>query len=218
MNRNTIKISNIYLPHISTRRLLSKNINNQYTEMVISEYDLEETLDLFNNVSYSPKEIYTRILDHLYEILGRNIHNTQAIFSFSIHQNTDENDYEIIEKDIQVEAKDSSITIEIVFEKIKNIIQYMQDTRYTLKHCLNPDLHLTFVKHEIHNSKENIINKEKIFKSNSRVSCTESNPNILFCNCGHLCICIKCWEFMSDKKYCCPICREYNTIVRELLS
>ena len=44
MSRNSIKICNLHLPHLLTRRILTKNRFNQFSEMVISEYDLEEIL------------------------------------------------------------------------------------------------------------------------------------------------------------------------------
>ena len=64
------------------------------------------------------------------------------------------------------------------------------------------------------NSKPNkkIINAEKIFEEDKCVICLSTNPNILFCNCGHLCLCKECNEIKKLKK--CPVCETENTILR----
>ena len=46
MSRISIKFHNIYLPHILTRKILTKNFQNQYSELCISEYDITEAIDL----------------------------------------------------------------------------------------------------------------------------------------------------------------------------
>ena len=38
------------------------------------------------------------------------------------------------------------------------------------------------------------INKSRTFKSDECVICLTNPPEILFCNCGHLCLCIECDE------------------------
>ena len=42
------------------------------------------------------------------------------------------------------------------------------------------------------NTNKRIINIEKNFKENECVICLTNPPNILFCNCGHLCVCKEC--------------------------
>ena len=158
--------------------------------------------------------MYYNLSEHLYELLRRNIHTNQTIFSFTVYQNTKEDNYEIIEKDIQIEAIDSTITIEMLFEKIKTIIEYMEDRCFPIKPCFNPDFRLAFSKYEIFKPEDHITNKEKIFQTQHCVICTETSPNILFCNCGHLIACKECWENLNNKKYICMSCRKPNDIVR----
>ena len=55
------------------------------------------------------------------------------------------------------------------------------------------------------------INNFKTFKSDQCVICLEEKPKVLFCNCGHLCICEKCFVHRFDN---CPVCKKENTIVR----
>ena len=58
------------------------------------------------------------------------------------------------------------------------------------------------------------INTEQTFKSVECVICLTNPSNVLFCNCGHLCICIECNKVKSLKD--CPMCKTENTIKRTL--
>ena len=55
------------------------------------------------------------------------------------------------------------------------------------------------------------INDFKTFKSDQCVICLEKEPKVLFCNCGHICICKKC---ASHRYSNCPVCKKENTILR----
>ena len=55
------------------------------------------------------------------------------------------------------------------------------------------------------------INDSKTFKEDQCVICLEEEPKVLFCNCGHLCICEKCLVCRFDN---CPVCKKENTILR----
>ena len=59
-----------------------------------------------------------------------------------------------------------------------------------------------------------IINSSLSFKSNECVICLTNPPNVLFCNCGHLCLCSKCERKKISNK--CPICKTENEIIRTL--
>ena len=58
------------------------------------------------------------------------------------------------------------------------------------------------------------INEEKTFKFDECVICLTEPSNILFCNCGHLCLCTKCNKAKSLGN--CPICKTENTIKRTI--
>ena len=62
--------------------------------------------------------------------------------------------------------------------------------------------------------KPKIINLFKIFKSDECIICMVNKPNILFCNCGHLCECDKCYKIKTPST--CPICKMDNEIIRML--
>ena len=55
------------------------------------------------------------------------------------------------------------------------------------------------------------INDFKTFKLEQCFICLEEEPKVLFCNCGHLCICEKCLVHRHDD---CPVCKKENTILR----
>ena len=67
-------------------------------------------------------------------------------------------------------------------------------------------------KNEETEEKEQIINADQIFKSEECVICLTNPPNVLFCNCGHLCICEECDKTKSLKN--CPICKTESKIKR----
>ena len=63
------------------------------------------------------------------------------------------------------------------------------------------------------NNNNKIINAEKIFKEDKCVICLTNPSNILFCNCGHLCVCEECSKTGEGLEKC-PICNTENTNLR----
>ena len=59
-----------------------------------------------------------------------------------------------------------------------------------------------------------IINTKLTFKSNECVICLTNLPKVLFCNCGHLCICEECDRVESLNT--CPVCKTETTIKRNI--
>ena len=55
------------------------------------------------------------------------------------------------------------------------------------------------------------INHFRTFKLEQCVICVEKEPKVLFCNCGHICICDECFFKKLDN---CPVCKEISTILR----
>ena len=65
---------------------------------------------------------------------------------------------------------------------------------------------------EEESEEKKIINTSKSFKSDECVICLVNSPNVLFCSCGHICLCEKCSEIECFDT--CPICKTENTILR----
>ena len=59
-----------------------------------------------------------------------------------------------------------------------------------------------------------VINLFKIFKSEECIICMTNQPNILFCNCGHVSYCLNCYKLKTLST--CPICKTDNEIIRML--
>ena len=59
-----------------------------------------------------------------------------------------------------------------------------------------------------------IINSSQCFKSDRCVICLTNTPNVLFCNCGHICFCSECEKLKYSNL--CPICKTENKIIRVL--
>ena len=58
-----------------------------------------------------------------------------------------------------------------------------------------------------------IINAKQTFKEDKCVICLTNPPNILFCNCGHICVCEECNKTIESLEKC-PVCQTKNTILR----
>ena len=56
------------------------------------------------------------------------------------------------------------------------------------------------------------INSIQTFKTGYCVICLTKPPQVLFCNCGHLCVCTECNKMETLET--CPICKTENTILR----
>ena len=214
MSRNSIKLHNIHLPHIFTRKLLTRNHHqNQFSELTISEYDISEAFHPDSNY-FSPKQLYFSLSHHLYEILRRNLHANHTIFSFSIYRNKEIDNYEIIVKDISLSVSPFQ-SLDSIHERVNIIINNFPDTIFPLSPNSPPtDYCLIFTKYEIFPNEDESINSENTFSTNTCLICSITPPNVLFCNCGHIGICVNCYKNYNKKQ--CVSCRMLNTIIRIL--
>ena len=57
-----------------------------------------------------------------------------------------------------------------------------------------------------------VIKIDKIFKTEECVICLSTKPNVVYCNCGHICTCNECNKI--KKINVCPVCRTENTTLR----
>ena len=56
-------------------------------------------------------------------------------------------------------------------------------------------------------------NENETFKIDECAVCMSNPPNVLFCNCGHLCICSGCFETIRQVKTPCVVCKEENATI-----
>ena len=117
-------------------------------------------------------------------------------------------DYENIDREIYV--KDLKIILKTYYD--------FYDTDYDLYFEVLAELENNnelLVFHEMPPLEEpKVINLFKIFKSDECIICMVDKPNILFCNCGHLCECEGCYKIKTLST--CPICKTDNEIIRML--
>ena len=83
------------------------------------------------------------------------------------------------------------------FSRMGYCIRYIKP--FTIRFCINFIYFSNFLK------------EYKTFKEDQCVICLEEEPKVLFCNCGHICICKKC---ISKRYHYCPLCKKENTNLR----
>ena len=191
----------------------------------IYEYNIDEILneDNVNNGHYYPKRILLLLSNHITSIINGAYNLIENVFTFCIHSKT----HPMIRKDIEIEVA-AGTSSEIIKNNIITSINNMED----LQCCFREDdclimtvlekqppswFHFKYSKlTEDLQSKYNIHldNSNKSFKTEVCMVCLEDKPNVLFCNCGHISTCGKCWENMEDKKYTCITCRKDNAVIR----
>ena len=67
----------------------------------------------------------------------------------------------------------------------------------------------------INNFLDNNININRSFKLDNCVVCIETKPNVLLCECGHICLCVSCLNAFEDKRTC-PVCKNLTNTIRIL--
>ena len=117
-------------------------------------------------------------------------------------------DYEYIDRELYI--KDLKVILKTHYD--------FYDANYDLYFSVLAELENNnelIVSHEEPTPEEpKVINLFKIFKSDECIICLTNQPNVLFCNCGHLCYCVKCYKIKTLST--CPICKMDNEIIRML--
>ena len=207
---------------------LINNQNFSTGDIEIMEYEINEVFNYFSERDiFYPERIYSALLSHMVKIICGNP-GLKSKFYFALHQNDPyENPYNIqtMGKDIEVEVDMSGPTfsVEQIINDINLFIDDMEDDRRFFMDELEEKVRLTVVKIEIRdlgdsrsddNPKEEIlINSFRTFKLEQCVICLEKEPKVLFCNCGHICICGECFVKKLNN---CPVCKKENTILRTI--
>ena len=212
-----------------TKTYHTRLINNEIHstgDIEIMEYEINE---VFNYISegnfFYPERIYSALLSHMVKIICANP-GLKSKFYFALHQNDPyENPYNIqtMGKDIEVEVDMSGPTFSVlqIINNIRMFIDDIEDDRHFLMDELEEKVRLTVVKIETRDlryirSSDNLneefsINDSRTFKLEQCVICLEKEPKVLFCNCGHICICDECFVKNLNN---CPVCKRENTFLR----
>ena len=151
-NTNMITISNLRISSISTRRIITNGGYDDNHEILISEYNMDEILDITKEeFLYYPKKIYSILLPHMFEIIKRRGYHRKTIFCFSLYQNCDNpHDYQAMFKDIEVEVNGFEAPLNTVFNDIKDCVDDMEDgDEVEFVGEEEEDVRLVFIKTEI---------------------------------------------------------------------
>ena len=172
-------------------------------------YNIDE---VFHNVkkNITKKEVFEKLYYHIfYHILKPQYRYKNYIFLLCLEEKTDEN-IKMLDIEIKLGWNWSIPLGNYLRNEIENMYED-DDFHYT-----NNNVKLIIMAQEVpslenhkHNKK---INKNKTYKIKECVICLVNLPNVLFCNCGHICLCEKCSEIKCFDT--CPIFKTENTTLR----
>ena len=126
-------------------------------------------------------------------------------FAFALEEKTDSNKI-ISEVQVRLKYNGDHDTVNPLMDLLHNEIEDVDDDGNEMK-----GMKLIAIAKQIFEPQSSIENKNKIFRSNECVICLTEPPNVLFCNCGHICICTECSKIECLEE--CPICKTENTIL-----
>ena len=155
---------------------------------------------------------YSKQIFNMDELVDKNVY-FNICYADPNPQFNEEEDYNFL-KSIQIKDFLNETIDELTYLKMKIVTKYLNinETDYkTLGGRIN-DIRNDDMSYII--DKPKIINSSQSFKSKECVICLSNPPNVLFCNCGHLCLCSECEKLKISNK--CPICKIENEIIRVL--
>ena len=98
-------------------------------------------------------------------------------------------------------------------ESIRECIEHYNDIGFYLTFTRKFDAYFIICNDSDENYSYNQrINANKTFKTEECLICVENKPNVLFCGCGHLCVCEECIRYYES--YECPVCKNINENIR----
>ena len=131
---------------------------------------------------------------------------------FSFDYEKDNNEYYI--KDLKIILSTSYDFVHVDYDFYFYAISELENNDELIISHTEPTFEDEEEEEEPTPEKPKVINLFKIFKSDECIICMDDKPNILFCNCGHLCECEGCYKIKTPST--CPICKMDNEIIRML--
>ena len=210
----------------------SKNILEEFykqrKQFIIYEIEIKQTdpnISVYSYISYLHFETHIKFKEDKF-LIGDLYKNLKPVITYALsytrlkkftnypnlflsEDNTIINyDYEYIDRELYI--KDLKVILKTHYD--------FYDADYDLYFSVLAELENNnelIVSHEEPTpEKPKVINLFKIFKSDECIICMVNKPNILFCNCGHLCECVGCYKIKTPS--ICPICKTDNEIIRML--
>ena len=98
-------------------------------------------------------------------------------------------------------------------ESMRECIEHYNDNGFYITFTRKFDAYFIIYNDSDENDSYNQhINTNKTFKTEECLICVENEPNVLFCGCGHLCVCEECIRYYESYK--CPVCKNINKNIR----
>ena len=206
---------------------LLEDFYKQRKHFIVSELEIKQVEPVISAYSYVSDIHFTTNIKFKEDkfLIGDLYKNLKPILTFALsytrlkkfmvhHPNlilTEDNtiinyDYEYIDRELYI--KDLKVILKTHYD--------FYDADYDLYFSVLAELENNnelIVSHTVPTpEKPKVINLFKIFKSDECIICMDEKPSVLFCNCGHLCECDKCYKIKTLST--CPVCKMDNEIIR----
>ena len=210
----------------------SKNILEEFykqrNQFIIYEIEIKQTdpnISVYSYISYLHFETHIKFKEDKF-LIGDLYKNLKPVITYALsytrlkkftnypnlflsEDNTIINyDYEYIDRELYI--KD----LKVILKTHYDFYDVDYDLYFSVLAELENNNELIISHDEPAPEKPKVINLFKIFKSDECIICLTNQPNVLFCNCGHLCYCVKCYKIKTLST--CPICKTDNEIIRML--
>ena len=101
-------------------------------------------------------------------------------------------------------------------ESIRECIEYFNEAGFYLSFTKKFDAYFIISNYpEDKNTYNQHINTNKKFRTEECIICDDNIPNVIFCGCGHLCICEDCIK--TYQNYKCPVCKHIDKNIRVII-
>ena len=216
------------VPTFTECKNILEEFYKQRKQFIIYEIEIKQTdpdISVYSYISYLHFETHIKFKEDKF-LIGDLYKNLKPVITYALsytrlkkftnypnlmlsEDNTIINyDYEYIDRELYI--KD----LKVILKTHYDFYDVDYDLYFSVLAELENNNELIVSHDEPTPEKPKVINLFKIFKSNDCIICMDSKPNILFCNCGHLCECDKCYKIKTPS--ICPICKTDNEIIRML--
>ena len=216
------------VPTFTECKNILEEFYKQRKQFIIYEIEIKQTdpnISVYSYISYLHFETHIKFKEDKF-LIGDLYKNLKPVITYALSYTrlkkftnypnlflSEDNpiinyDYEYIDRELYI--KDLKVILKTHYD--------FYDADYDLYFSVLAELENNnelIVSHEEPTPEEpKVINLFKIFKSDECIICMNDKPNILFCNCGHLCECVGCYKLKTLST--CPICKTDNEIIRML--
>ena len=211
----------------------NKTIYLEEAKILPINYDIENDLtyeifkfniDEINTVNYAVKtELYKDLIPYIVKYISSKESYKNKLVDIVITSEEKSKNIKILNKDIYIKLNSYGKSLFALNDVLLHKIGLMHDSldgsdisSYVMANSVY--LIITVIgrhdpEYEIETSNSvNKINEEETFKEDECIICFKRKSNVLFCICGHLCICSECRKNLKNNK--CPMCNADKQIIR----